>query len=359
MLYTFLNDSSACASQELQAVYNFKDEVAHYIENYKHIHEAFSFLQSQDLVTQSFHEFLSDNLVQDDNEQDLREVNFGDVVEQSHLMITDIIHEEFTECLDELFLLPNYKLKSIQDPIFLYVLHTQNFLIEGLRHQCCQEWAQVQDASRKSRLHRVVTDKNRALISILIDAKINLNIENYTGATPLFYAVHDALRSGTLDIVDMLLNAGADYTIPLHNGWSILHKIVFYANCSMASKFIKLGMNINIQDIEGNAPMHGAARWSSKKIMKLLIKKGADINIQNNKGLTPLHFAARFGHEKIVLMLIHAGANIDIENYEGEKAEDVHVVESEEKAQVIKRIFKECRQGTMQSDNQHACCFIS
>lgn len=117
----FLNDSSACASQELQAVYNFKDKVAHYIENYKHIDEAFSFLQSQDLVTQSFHEFLSDNLVQDDNEQDLGEAKFGDVIEQSHLMITDIMHEEFTECLDELFLLPNYKLKSIQDPIF-YIL---------------------------------------------------------------------------------------------------------------------------------------------------------------------------------------------------------------------------------------------
>lgn len=217
----------------------------------------------------------------------------------------------------------------------------------------------MQDASGKSRLHRVVTDKNRALISILIDAKINLNIENYTGATPLFYAVHDALRSGTLDIVDMLLNAGADYTIPLHNGWSILHKIVFYENCSMASKFIKLGMNINIQDIEGNAPIHGAAMWNSKKIMKLLIKKGADINIQNNKGLTPLHVATGFGHKKIVLMLIHAGANIDIENYEGTKAEDVHVVESEEKAQVITKIFIECRQAAMQSDNQHACCLIS
>lgn len=346
-------------AQESKAAYNFKDEVSQYVKNYKHIDEAFRFLQSQDLVAQSFHEFLADNLVQDDNKQDQREANFGEVIEQSHLIITDILHEEFIECLDEIFILPNCKLKHMQDPVFLYVLNTQNFLIEGLRHECCQQWARVQDSAGNSRLHYAVTDKNRALISVLIDAEINLNIENHTGATPLFHAVYDALRSGTLDIVDMLVNAGADYTIPLHDGWSIFHKIVFYENRAMASKFIELGMNINIQDLAGNAPIHVAAMWNSKKIMKLLIKKGADINIQNNKGLTPLHVAVGFGHEKIVLMLIHAGAHIDIKNHEGDKAEDVDVAESEQKAIVIKKILRECRQGILPFDNQHACCLIS
>ena len=77
-------------------------------------------------------------------------------------------------------------------------------------------------------------------------------------------------------------------------------------------KLIKNGADVNIQDEDGNTPLHYA---NTTEQMKLLLDAGANINQQNNQcGGTPLHWANTFEQLKF---LIDSGADPNIQDNRG------------------------------------------
>ena len=73
--------------------------------------------------------------------------------------------------------------------------------------------------------------------------------------------------------------------------------------------------------------MHSKKRWPFNrctdrytKIVKFLLYMGADANLQNYDGDTPLHLAARYEMEYIVKLLLHYNADVGITNEKGETA---------------------------------------
>ena len=62
------------------------------------------------------------------------------------------------------------------------------------------------------------------------------------------------------------------------------------------------------------------------KIIKFLLNMGADVNLQNYDGDTPLHLAARYEMEYIVKVLLHYNADVNITNKKHETA--VHATKS-------------------------------
>ena len=80
---------------------------------------------------------------------------------------------------------------------------------------------------------------------------------------------------------------------------------------------LKHKANVNVQDEEGNTPLHRAT-WSlggSDSSMKLLLEYNANPNIQNKRGETPLHLL-RYSAAMIPLFL-EKGANLEIQDNEG------------------------------------------
>lgn len=87
---------------------------------------------------------------------------------------------------------------------------------------------------------------------------------------------------------------------------------------------------INSQNDKGQTPLfiasfHASGDFSNhEKVIELLISSGADLNIQDENGNTPLHIALYQDESmSICRLLINQGARLDIENSEGETVRDM------------------------------------
>ena len=138
----------------------------------------------------------------------------------------------------------------------------------------------------------------------LLDAGADMEVEDDWGMTPL----QKAAREGHTEIVNLLVNAGADITKKKNFHWG--------------------------------TPLHLAAQKGHTEIVKVLLDVGVDISReiggmfipvcerfykdwQDDDGATPLHLAAKEGHIEIVKLLLDAGASTYIKNNNGESPEDL------------------------------------
>lgn len=116
-----------------------------------------------------------------------------------------------------------------------------------------------------------------------------------------------AASFGRINIVELLLQKGADVNISNEDGFTPLHNSVNRSHDYIALLLIAKGANVKAQSKEGLTPLHIAADEAS---IKLLIEKGADINKRDSIGRTPLHFACMGGRIDLVEFLIANGADI-------------------------------------------------
>ena len=95
------------------------------------------------------------------------------------------------------------------------------------------------------------------------------------GSTPL----HCASWKGHVEIVEFLLDAGADINDHNENGhW-------------------------------GTTPLHAAAHGNQRKVAELLIAQGANLNAKNPDGKTPLAETAVHNAKAVAKLLLAAGAS--------------------------------------------------
>lgn len=92
---------------------------------------------------------------------------------------------------------------------------------------------------------------------------------------------------------------------------SLLKTAVTNNNLSLAEDLLNKGGNVNLQDGEGLALLHLAAKQDYADMLTLLLKKGANMDITSHYGNTPLELAVFTGAEKCAYLLINSGANIN------------------------------------------------
>jgi len=135
------------------------------------------------------------------------------------------------------------------------------------------------------------------------------------GGTPLYWAA----ASGRLDVVLLLLDAGADVNAPNRLGRTALHAATGPApwHVQIAAEFIQRGAPVNAVDETGVTPLHLAAVNGGAEMIALLVGKGANVNARDTYGNTPLHWVAQ-GPQKVataaVRVLLAAGADPLAEN---------------------------------------------
>ncbi|KAF6731995.1 Nuclear factor NF-kappa-B p100 subunit [Oryzias melastigma] len=217
---------------------------------------------------------------------------------------------------------------SVQDtngdtPLHLSIIHLQNGVTQQLIHTLL--------SSRQQRI---------------------LNTTNHLQQTPL----HLAVITRQPKVVEALLRAGADPSLPDKDGRSPLHLAALAGDSSLLRLLLshlgeRHGHLVNTPDYHGLQPLHLAVRRDGERCLRLLVEGGAKINAPEQKsgntalhlavrenlfkvactlitelkadtnactfgGNTPLHLAASLGSPTLCSMLIAAGADKNIQNDE-------------------------------------------
>jgi ankyrin repeat protein len=100
------------------------------------------------------------------------------------------------------------------------------------------------------------------------------------------------------------LEEGADLTQELANA-------VLASDQARVELLLDKGADINKRNLQGLAPLHGAARQRDSNMIEFLIAHGADVNERDSDGWTPLAHAAFRNHVPSIEVLAAAGADVD------------------------------------------------
>ena len=171
-------------------------------------------------------------------------------------------------------------------------------------------------------LHLAARSGTAEVVRMLIEAGIDPNVRNtrlaryhFTSLAPLHFA---AASNPDPDIVSTLIEMGADLNAPDHEGKFPLHHAAMNANPAVSGALLEAGADVNAPP-GGFTPLHQAALSNSNPaVLTFLISAGADVNARDGLGFTPLHKAARYNpHPEIITTLIEAGAEVNARDPDG------------------------------------------
>ena len=117
-----------------------------------------------------------------------------------------------------------------------------------------------------------------------------------------FYPLGLAAFFGHRAIVEFLLKNGADLKISARNGQKVtaLHGAVARRDLEIVKMLLEAGADPNARQERGFAPLHDAAANGNAALVELLLKHGALANAKTDDGKTPADMAAERGHKEVV-----------------------------------------------------------
>jgi uncharacterized protein len=160
-----------------------------------------------------------------------------------------------------------------------------------------------------SELADAAMKRNMAALRSLLTQKADVNAAQSDGATALHWAVH----FDDIDMVDLLIRAGANVKAANRLGVTPLALACINGNGGLIERLLKAGADANapLSDL-GETPLMMAARTGNAAAVKVLLDHGADVNaVEKVKGQTALMWAASERHAAAAMALIEHGADVN------------------------------------------------
>ena len=208
-----------------------------------------------------------------------------------------------------------------------------NLLSTGMLNIDCGIW----NRWSQSPLFFAVYNGHKDMVQLLLDKGADINTVNIFGRTPL----HHAAEYGKIDaagllislgakpqltkaaanrqekIINGLLQAGVDPDITdLHGQTALMHASIL-GHMNVVKILLQWGANPNKEDLQGQTPLHKAAIWGCKNVAIQLIFAGAELNKTDLWGQTPLLVAVGNNKKEIVQLLVDSGADQTIARENG------------------------------------------
>ena len=169
------------------------------------------------------------------------------------------------------------------------------------------------DVHNHAVLHLAVFRSRTDVVQVLIDAGADIDIKN-----PGFSPLHSACRAGDLDIVKMLVRAGAVVSATNDEGFTCFNLAVHFADTETVRYLVSLpDVDVNHRGAHNRTALDDAIDNQETDVVQVLIDAGAYIDTQNNEGRSPLHYACARGALEIVEMFVRAGVGLRVTDNDG------------------------------------------
>lgn len=168
-------------------------------------------------------------------------------------------------------------------------------------------------------IHAAAWTGRADIVQKLLEAGADPNALSGDGRTPLL----NAASSDSLAVVELLLNFGADVNpksclkndICSFRQGTPLHLATAAGSSNIAAVLLKQGADPNFPDqINGQNALHAACIRGYDDIARLLIDNGADVNQKDNNSKTPLYYCEKHQHPQLAdLLKKHHGKSSRLE----------------------------------------------
>jgi ankyrin repeat protein len=190
-------------------------------------------------------------------------------------------------------------------------------------------------------LNWAVRKGDQTLTRALLTVGANPSAPDFAGNRPLAYAVLNdradlaallldykadvrtaplgaAVNVGSLPLVKLFLDRGADATAVYPDGKTLLHIASAAGRTEIVKLLLEKGADPNARDADGSSPLDEAAWGGHRDVVAVLLESGAKVNSPQAKtGATPLNEAAFKGREAVVKLLLAKNADVTIKDNAG------------------------------------------
>ncbi|MDP9088639.1 MAG: ankyrin repeat domain-containing protein [Pseudomonadota bacterium] len=157
-------------------------------------------------------------------------------------------------------------------------------------------------------IHLAVQSERLDIVQALLAAGANANAKNHYGLTPLALAINHA----NAPLTEALLKAGADPRVRLPGMGTALMAAAHTGSPAVINALLKAGVNVDeLEPTSGQTALMWASAEGHAEAAKTLLDGGADVDIHAAKGQTAMFFAVRKGNIGVVDALITAGADVN------------------------------------------------
>jgi ankyrin repeat protein len=149
---------------------------------------------------------------------------------------------------------------------------------------------------------------DRAAVVALIAERVDVNAKGVDGTT----ALHRAVHADRLEIVDLLLRAGASATTGDRYGVTPLSLACVNGNAATIARLLDAGADPNAVDPAGETALMTAARTGVPSALRVLLDRGATVDARDPEfQQTALMLAVREDHAETAALLISRGATVN------------------------------------------------
>lgn len=173
--------------------------------------------------------------------------------------------------------------------------------------------------NHRSPLTVATTTGNRELVEYLIEKGADPYKTTEKGNSVL----HTAAFHGHLDLIEFFVQTYAlDLNSPNAEGLTCLHLAIINKQKEAALTFLENGANPKAKTKTGYTPLHVAARYGCVDLIGPLLKHNS-VDSRTDKGTTSLHLAVKNGQVDAFKELINNGANFSLTNRYGQTPLDL------------------------------------
>jgi ankyrin repeat protein len=151
-------------------------------------------------------------------------------------------------------------------------------------------------------------------------------------------ALHHAAQNGRVEVLNSLLDKGADVLAVDSNGKTALHYAAQNGHVKVLNSLLDNGADIHAVDSNGKTALHYAAQDGHVKVLNSLLDKGADIHAVDSNRKSALHHAAQNGYVEVLNSLLDKGADVLAVDSNGKTA--LHYAAQDGRVQVLNSLLE-------------------